>query len=41
MKTALVDYYGKIKEQDRNEADIYAPSLSLAVSEIMREELGR
>ena len=40
MKTALVDYYGKIKDAQRGEADVYAPSLSLAVSEIMREELG-
>ena len=40
MKTALVDYYGKIKEADRGAANIYAPSLSLAVSEIMRDELG-
>ncbi len=39
MKTALVDYYSKIKDAQRGEADIYAPSLSLAVFEILREEL--
>lgn len=41
MKTALVDYYGKIKEKDRDQSDIYAPSLSLAVYGILREELGQ